>query len=130
MSSKIPTVRQTAWISLVPQLVLMGLLILGFYLLGSTESVLYGAFTYLALSFGLKMFFTRDQKQGMTLSNQQKFSEAIPYFEKSYSFFSKQLWMDKYRFLALLSSTKISYREMALCNIAFCFNQIGQRNNS
>jgi tetratricopeptide (TPR) repeat protein len=53
------------------------------------------------------------------------FSEAISNFEKSYEFFKKYHWLDKFRYLFLLSSSKISYKEMALCNIAFCYGQIG-----
>ena len=53
------------------------------------------------------------------------FKEAISDFMKSYEFFDKNNWIDKYRFLTLLSSSKMSYKEMALNNIAFCFSQIG-----
>ena len=127
MSAQIPTLRQTAWISLIPQLMFMGLLTLGFYLVESNEPVLYGAITYLAFSFGLKMYFAKYHKQGIALANQQKYSDAITYFEKSYDFFSKNSWIDKYRYLTLLDSSKICYREMALCNIACCYHQIGQR---
>ncbi|MEN9639008.1 MAG: hypothetical protein RLZZ262_876, partial [Bacteroidota bacterium] len=38
----------------------------------------------------------------------------------------KYSWVDKYRYLTLLSSSKMTYREMGLCNIAFCYGQIGQ----
>jgi len=125
MSSKTPTVRQVAWISLVPQLTFMGLLICGFFIFKSSEPVLHGTLTYLAISFGLRTFIPKDHRQGLSLVKEQRFSDAIAYFQKSYDFFSKNIWIDKYRFLTLLSSSRISYREMALCNIAFCYSQIG-----
>ena len=46
-------------------------------------------------------------------------SEAINEFQKSYDFFEKNQWVDKYRYLTLLTASKSSYREMALNNIAF-----------
>ena len=126
MSSKTPIVRQIAWISLVPQLSFMGLLIWSFYLLHSSRPFLHGTLTYLAISFALRTIIPRDHQQGMKLVKEQKFSEAIPFFEKSYDYFSKNLWIDKYRFLALLSSSRMSYREMALCNVGFCYSQMGE----
>lgn len=51
--------------------------------------------------------------------------DAIPHFEKSYEFFARHIWMDKYRYLVMLSSGRLSYREMALINIAFCYGQAG-----
>ncbi len=61
----------------------------------------------------------------MKLIKRHRFTEAIPFFEKSADFFSKNGWVDKYRFLTLLSASKLSYREMGLCNIAFCYSQTG-----
>lgn len=39
-------------------------------------------------------------------------------------FFTKNGWVDKYRFITLFSASKTSYREMGLCNVAFCYSQI------
>lgn len=126
MSSKIPVVRQIAWMALVPQLIFMGLLILGFYLLRSSTPFIYGTITYLAISNGLRTFIPRHHLQGMKLVKAQKFAAAIPFFEKSYAFFSRNVWVDQYRFLTMLSASGMSYREMALCNIGFCYSQIGE----
>ena len=35
--------------------------------------------------------------------------------------------IDKYRYITLLSSSRISYTEMSLINIAYCYVQIGYR---
>jgi hypothetical protein len=125
MSSTIPTVRQGAWFSIIPQLTFMGLLILIWDDLNTDNPVFYGALTYLIISFSLRTFIPRDHKTGITNVKQEKFQEAIPYFEKSYGFFRKFNWLDKYRYLTLLSSSKMSYKEMALNNIAFCYGQVG-----
>lgn len=126
MASNVPIVRQVAWISIIPQLILMGMLIFVCHLLKLSNPFLFGALIYLILSFGLRTLFARDYRQGMKLVKQHQFENAIPFFEKSIAFFTRKAWVDKYRFLTLLSSSKMTYKEMGLCNIAFCY---GQTNN-
>jgi tetratricopeptide (TPR) repeat protein len=126
MSSNVPTVKQIAWISLVPQLLLMGCIILIFYLLKFRDPFLFGALTYLIISFALRNLVAKHHRQGVRLVRQQKFEEAIPLFEKSVEFFTRNPWVDKYRFLTVLSSSKMTYKEMGLCNIAFCYSQSGK----
>ena len=123
MASKIPVVRQVAWVSLVPQLLLLGLLIFIFELLEIKNASLLGASIYLILSFSLRFIVAKDHRKGMRLIRQQKFEEAIPFFDASVEFFNRKAWIDKYRFLTLLSSSKMTYKEMGLCNIAFCYSQ-------
>lgn len=125
MASNVPTVRQVAWISLIPQFIFMGLIVFVYYILEFTDPFLYGALTYLIISFGLRNLIAKDHRQGMKLVKQQQFETAIPQFENSVAFFKKNNWIDKYRFLTLLSSSKMTYKEMGLCNIAFCYSQIG-----
>ncbi|CAZ97338.1 Conserved hypothetical protein [Zobellia galactanivorans] len=73
----------------------------------------------------MRNLIPRDHRNGIKKNNSEKFKDAIPDFEKSYAFFKKYEWIDKYRFITLLSSSKMSYREMALANIGFCYSQIG-----
>ena len=48
-------------------------------------------------------------------------------FEESYAFFKKYPWVDKYRYITVLSASKIPFGEMALNNIAFSYGQLGNR---
>ncbi len=125
MASTVPIVRQIAWISLIPQLLLMGLFIYVFHLLNLVNPFIFGALTYLILSFGLRNLIAKNHRKGINFIKQQKFTDAIPYFHESIDYFSKNAWIDKYRFMTILSSSKMSYREMGLCNIAFCYSQTG-----
>ena len=125
MSSKIPTVRSIAWISIVPQLIVMGLIILGWYQFDKSNFILYGVLTYLLVSQILRRNISKEHRKGMVKVKQEIFSEAIPNFKLSYEYFKQNDWIDKYRFLTLLSSGRMSYKEMALNNIAFCYGQIG-----
>ncbi|QWX85407.1 hypothetical protein H0I23_07130 [Cellulophaga sp. HaHaR_3_176] len=126
MSSKVPTVKQTNWVSIVLHFIIMGLIFLVWHQIRPEETFLFGAITYLLLSFSLRNLIPRDHRKGIKNNNFEKFEEAISDFEKSYIFFKKYEWIDKYRFITLLSSSKMSYREMALANIGFCYSQIGK----
>ena len=125
MATNVPIVRQIAWISLIPQLIFMGAIIYIYHLLNFEDSFLFGTLTYLILSLILRNFVAKDHTQGIKLVKQQQFENAIPIFEKSVEFFTKNNWIDKFRFLTLLSSSKMTYKEMGLCNIAFCYSQTG-----
>jgi tetratricopeptide (TPR) repeat protein len=125
MSSKVPTIKQIAWISLIPQLGLLALLMAAYYYFEVEEFILYGAATYLVISYLLRTQIPKQHREGMFLVKRQDFAAAIPRFEKSFDYFTKNEWIDKYRYFILLSSSRASYKEMALINIAFCYSQIG-----
>jgi len=125
MKSKTPTVRQIAWLSLIPQLIVLSLIILAWYQFDKTNFIIYGAITYVLISQALRRVIAREHRKGIVKVHKQDFSGAIPHFERSYQFFKENKWVDQYRFLTLLSSGRMSYREMALNNIAFCHSQTG-----
>ncbi len=126
MSTKTPTIRQTALISLIPQLSLMALLTLMFYYLKTEDYFIYGAVSYLFLSFSLRNILARHHKAGIKFIRQKNFKTAIVAFQSSVDFFTKYKWVDKYRYLTILSSSAMCYREMGLCNIAYSYGQIGE----
>lgn len=125
MSSKVPTVREIAWISVVPQLIVLGLLILIFYQINIEQYILYGALTYFIISQLLRRLIASEHRKGMRQVKSEDFEKAIAHFQNSYDYFKRNEWIDKNRYLTLLSSGKMSYREMALNNIAFCYGQLG-----
>lgn len=130
MSSQLPIVRQIAWISILPQLaVLIGIIAICRWL-GAERFVLLAALVYLVLSIGVRNALTRHHRRGMRSFKEERFADAIPCFEQSYNFFTAEPWIDKWRYLVLLSSSRISYREMALLNMAFCYGQIGNGSKS
>lgn len=125
MSSKVPTIRRIAWISLFPQFLVMGLIMLIWHQFDQTNFVWYGALTYLLISQVTRRTLTRAHRKGMLKVHAEKYEEAIPLFEKSYDFFKRNNWIDQYRYVTLLSSSAMTYKEMALNNIAFCYGQLG-----
>lgn len=125
MTSRTPIVRQIAWLSVVPQLAIMWLFMWFFSLADVQQAVLLGVLAYLALSMSLRFGIAKAHRRGISLFKRKQYAEAVPEFERSYDFFRRNKWMDDWRFLMLLSSSRISYREMALLNLAFCHSQAG-----
>ena len=130
MSSKTPVVRQMVWISIIPQLLVMWLIMLIWYQFDQVNYIMFGAIVFLIFSQSLKLIITRKHQKGMIKIKKGAFEAAIPHFQQSYSFFKKNEWVDKYRSFTLFSSGKMPYREMALNNIAFCYAQIGNSQQS
>jgi tetratricopeptide (TPR) repeat protein len=85
-----------------------------------------GSLCYLAYSIGSRSVFLKRHRQGIRLLRLGLFREAIREFESSYSFLSKSPWLDDYRFITMLDSSALHYREMALRNIAFAYIQLGE----
>ena len=130
MAAKTPLLKQIAWISAVPHLTVGFLLVIVAYWLDLKSPILVGAAAYLTLSIAIRRLIPRHHRRGIRLLKDNKFDKARIEFEKSYEFFTRNAWVDNFRYLALLSSTRICYREMALLNIAYCYGQTGDGKRS
>ena len=126
MASNRPVVHQIAWISLIPNFILFVLLV---YIVGriAPPAIANGLIIilYMAIILALRGI-PRNHRKGVKFFKSGQYAQAISEFQKSYEFFMKHAWIDKYRFFVLLSSSRISYKEMALLNTAFCYTQTGQ----
>lgn len=125
MASKQPIVRQINYIALLPQLVFLAFLIFIFSILGIGDPTTLGIIIYLIIALVVRRFIPRNQRRGISYVKSKEYDKALNEFENSYKFFTKYRWIDKYRFIVLLSSSRISYMEMALANMAFCHSQLG-----
>lgn len=122
----LPVAKQIAWISLLPQLGFTLFLVGLYYILGVAHSFLFGIVTYLVGSSLIQFVAVKDHRQAGRAVKSGDFRAAVAGFQSGYDFLNKYPWIDKYRYVVLLSSSKISFREMALNNIAFCYSQIGE----
>ena len=129
MSSKTPFVRQVSWPMVIPQIMAMVASVSIVHAVLRPEAFLHslmlGCGIYLAYSIGSRQIIASAHRAGIRLSRQGRFQEAISQYERSYQFFAKHKWIDRFRSLVLMSPSGISYREMALVNIAFCHGQLG-----
>jgi tetratricopeptide (TPR) repeat protein len=130
MSSGIPIVRQVSWPAVLPQLVGIALAIALAHVLGAPNAVMWGAMAYLAYSIGSRKVVARAHRAGIRLVKRQRFADAIAKFQESFDFFERHPWVDRFRSFILMSASAASYREMALANIAFCYGQLGDGEQS
>jgi tetratricopeptide (TPR) repeat protein len=126
---KPPIVRPVSWTGVIVQLAVIAIfsavIALLFRIRDYPLAIFFGAVTQSVLSRVARATFASDHRSGITLFRASKFSEAAPHFEASYAAFSRRPWLDRFRWLILGSASSMSYREMALCNAAFCYGQIG-----
>jgi tetratricopeptide (TPR) repeat protein len=130
MSSKLPIVRQVNLLYLAAQFIIILLLLFIFYQVDHRYYIVYTWVLYLLTLISLRYTLTHEHRKGISLFKKEKFDQAIRYFENSYIFFEKHSWIDTFRFITLLSPSRISYTEMALLNKAFCLGQIGKKEES
>jgi tetratricopeptide (TPR) repeat protein len=133
MSSKIPTVRQTSWPLMIPGLVILGLLaLLSLAIWGKQfdfAAVGIGAAIYLVYAHTARWFLIKFHRKGMRLIRRGQTKEAIEQFKAGYQFFSDHSWIDKLRSVTVVSASAMSFREIALVNIAVCYGQLGDKVN-
>lgn len=130
MASSQPIVRQFSYFSLLPQILIIGIFYFICYMIGVYNPLSDALIIFLIISIVLKFLIPIHHRKGVRLFKKMQYLEAIEEFEKSYVFFKKHIWVDKFRSITLLSSSRISYIEMALANIAFCYSQAGNGNKS
>lgn len=116
---------------MLPQLAAMlGAVAIGRYATGTLNGAILGGAVYLAYSIGSRQLIARAHRHGMRLYRNRQYSAAIEAFQSSYDFFTSHAWIDRFRSIVMMSPSAMSYREMALCNIAFCYSQIGDGDNA
>jgi hypothetical protein len=121
----VPVVRQISWPAVVPQLLALGVAITIARHFHPRDGAVIGVIGYLIYSAGSRRVLTSHHRAAIGFVRQNRFTEAIEEFQRSLLFFEKHRWIDRFRSVALMSPSAISYREMALANIAFCYSQIG-----
>ncbi len=125
MSTRTPILRQISWLATIPQFAIMATAIALGSLLDPHGGVIWGACAYLFYSIGSRRLIARHQRRGIALIKQQRYAEAISEFQQSLAFFGRHPWIDRFRCVILMSSSAMSYCEMALVNIAWCYGQLG-----
>lgn len=113
MKNKYPVVRQCNWYILIAQLTFISIFV---WKLGAIE----GSIASALLIIVPRNLITKKHRKGMRLLKKGNFDEAIVCFQESYDFFDKNEALNKY-VAPLFSASKITYKEMALLDLAFCY---------
>ena len=129
IESNEPTIiRKIAWSTTVPHLtILLSLIVFAWIIFLPDDFIrgsMFGALLYLIYSKGSKSLFLRHHQRGIYQIRLGSFQEAIASFTLSYEFLNRHRWLDHYRWVTLLDASAISYREMALVNIAYARAQL------
>ena len=128
MSTEPPIIRPIAWPAILFHIGLIAgvaALIAEAFHVGFALAFVFTAIGHTIVFRVVRRVLSGDHRHGITLFRAKKFAEAAPYFEASYRAFSLHPWLDRFRWLILGSGSSMSYREMALCNAAFCYAQVG-----
>ena len=117
-----------SWLGTIPQFVALASAAGSGFAVSSPDPVgIYlGCAVYLAYSIGSRRLVARHHRAGIRLSGAGDFDAAIHEYELSYRFFSQNARLDNFRSIFLMSASAMSYREMALVNVAFCHSQAGR----
>jgi len=122
---KVPMIRPISWLGLLVSLIPLALFLAVNFLASPVTFPLAGAILYWLYAWTMRRLLTGAHRRGITLMKKGRFAEAIPFFEKAYAASKARPWIDRFRWLLLASASKMTYREMALCNLAFAYGQIG-----
>ncbi len=124
---RIPMVRPRSWLATIPKiLALTTTVAIGWFATHSSNGVFWGAAVYVIYSFGSRKLIPSAHRRGVRLSQNEQYREAIAAHQESYEFFTRHSWLDRYRAITMMSPSAMSFREMALLNIAFAYSQIGE----
>ncbi|MBS1660732.1 MAG: tetratricopeptide repeat protein [Bacteroidetes bacterium] len=113
--------------ALLHRVVFFALLCYAMYPYAGKLSIVYAFFLQLVVVYGLKFIFIPGSSfTAWSRMRQEKYEEAVGYFQKDVEYYTKREWIDKYRAALMISWSTISYREIALCGMAYCLIQNGQ----
>lgn len=72
-----------------------------------------------------RLIFTGDHQLALWHLAHQEYELAIPRLEASFEYFTRRTWLDRLRFVLMLSPTGYRYREMAMLGLGYCHAQLG-----
>jgi len=124
MTSKQPLVKQSAWLSIIPQLLILSIFIVLASRTGTESPAIIGVLAYFSALTILRRTVAVQHRRGIAHFRKKEFAPALERFQQSYDYFCRHKWVDEWRYITLLSSSRTSYREMALLNIAYCYSQL------
>jgi tetratricopeptide (TPR) repeat protein len=125
----IPGVQKSDWRAYPLHLAILAVLVVLIWLLipGTHGATVFVAAVglYVLAVFALHYSLLGEFRLGNRLLYRGRFAEAIPHLTAGYDSLAQRPWIDRYRYLTLLDASAYSYREIALCNIAFAHGQLG-----
>lgn len=123
---KQPISIYSSWAKSIPQIIVAAILAFVAMAWLPYDSVTVALVSSLSVFFIythlIRYFVASAHRRGMYALSKNEFDAAILEFEKSFEFFSRHTWLDKYASIIFMSSSVWPYREMALMNIAATYS--------
>ena len=134
MNNDLPNVRKIAWLPVTLHIVFQAALIYSLWRSWFPNNLplamICGAGGYLVYSRLSRAIVLRHHRQGVKLLKAGMYQEAIEEFQSMYDILDRHKWIDRYRYVLLLSETSIPYGVSALCNIAYGYWMLNQNAKS
>jgi len=126
MNSNLPINRSISWPSFLTVFAIVIAFLFGYEYIAKTDDIFNGVIIFCVIALVLRITIPKSHRKGMKALKQNDFETAVVHFKESVDYFTRNSWVDQYRVITVLSSSKMCFREMGLCNIAFCYSQTGQ----
>ena len=98
--------------------------------LHQTHGIMFGLVAYLMLALLQQQLIPRHHRKALRHCKRQEYDQAIPNYQKSVEFFRDHEWVDRFRAVTMMSAAGMSYREMGLIGLGFCYAQVGDGLNA
>lgn len=130
----IPTYKPRSNIRKIPYFIVIAVLSILFYFTLFKDDILiaiiFGACIVVIYRYIIRYTIIINGVKGIKFLKKGDFDKAIICFEKSNSFFLAHKILDKYGYIVFLNSSKYTYREPILINLAFLYAQKGDINKA
>lgn len=126
MSANVPIVRTASWLAVIVIILVWIIFMAIFTFFFQIDGIYICSILFFILMVSLQRLIPTSLIKGMKAIKKNDFKTALEFFNQSVDFFTQYDWVDKYSAITLLSAAKMSYREMSLCNMAFCYSQINE----
>ncbi len=128
--NRMPIYKSISFIRLIPQAFILILIYEIFRNIEVPNYTILSIVAFIMLSIYLKIIIPRSHRKGIFFIKKNNYASALLCFHLSYQFFHRYEWLDKYRSLFLLSASKLSYKEMALANMGFCYLRMDKKKDA
>jgi tetratricopeptide (TPR) repeat protein len=117
------------WRNASINLAVLALFCMAGFFLNRQWGVAAGALLFVFTSLSLRRTLASHHRKAIRHYSNKQWASAIEEYQRSLDFFSRYPWVDRYRAVTMLSSG-LSYREMGLLGLGFCYGQLGKGNES
>ena len=115
-----------AGLGLMVVVVLASLVMAGSLYLLPSRGVQIGTSILLLYVLLARLIFTGEHQLALWHLAHHEYELAIPRFEASFEYFTRHTWLDRLRYMVMLSPAGYRYREMAMLGLGYCHAQLGR----